>query len=83
MTSYLCVMAKGYNSSSEVQIVGDVGFSSEVENSVGDRPFSRADRTGSGGLQLFHHLCNGLFWFSISGALPDVPEDVPFLSDYF
>ena len=76
-------MAKGYNSSSEVQIVRDVGFSSEVENFVGDRPFSGADRAGLGGLQLFHHLCNGLFWLSISGALLDVPEDVLFFSDYF
>ena len=76
-------MAKGYNLSSEVQIVGDVGFSSEVENSVGDCPFSRADGVGSGGLQLFHHLHKGFFWFSISGALPDIPEDVSFFSDYF
>ena len=76
-------MAKGYNLSLEVQTVRDVGFSLEVENSVGNCPFSHVDRTGSGRFQLFHHLRNGLFWLSISGALPDVPEDVPFFSDYF
>ena len=76
-------MAEGGYTPTEVEVIGDVGFPSEVEDVVCESPFRRPDRPGTSSFQVLHYFCYSFFRFSISGALLDVSEDVPFLPDDF
>ena len=67
----------------EIKVIGDIGFPSEVENVVYESPFRRLDCPGTSGFQVLHYFCYGFLWFSISGAFPDILEDVLFFSDNF
>ena len=67
----------------EIEVIRDIGFPSEVEDMVCKSPFCRSDCPGVSGFQVFHHLCYGLFQFSISGAFSDVSEDVLFFPSDF
>ena len=67
----------------EIEVIGDIGFPSEVEDVVYESPFCRPDCPGMSGFQVLHYFCYGLFWFSVSGAFLDIPEDVPFFPDNF
>ena len=67
----------------EIEVIGDIGFPSEVEDVVYESPFRRPDRPGTSGFQVLHYFCYGLFRFSVSGAFLDILEDVPFFPDNF
>ena len=67
----------------EIEVIGDIGFPSEVENVVYESPFCRPDCPGTSGFQVLHYFCYGFLWFSISGAFPDISKDVPFFSNNF
>ena len=67
----------------EVEVIGDIGFPSEVEDVVCESPFHRLDCPGTSSFQVLHYFCYSFFRFSISGALSDVSEDVLFLPDDF
>ena len=69
--------------STEVEVIGDIGFPSKVEDVVCESPFRRPDCPGTSGFQVLYYLCYSLFRFSVSGALSDISEDVPFFSDDF
>ena len=69
--------------STEIEVIGDIGFPSEVEDVVCESPFCRPDCPGMSGFQVLHYLCYSLFRFSVSGALSDISEDVPFFPDDF
>ena len=83
MSSYSGVVAERRYTPTEVEVIRDIGFPSEVEDVVCESPFHRPDRPGMSSLQVLHYFCYSLFWFSISGALLDVSEDVLFLPDDF
>ena len=83
MSGYSGVVAERCYTSTEIEVIGDIGFPSEVEDVVCESPFRRPDCPGTSGFQVIHYLCYSLFWFSISGALSDVSEDVPFFPDDF
>ena len=62
----------------EVEVIGDIGFPSEIEDMVYESPFHRPDCLGTSGFQVLHYLCYGFFRFSVSGAFLDISEDVLF-----
>ena len=81
MSGYPGVVAERCYTSTEIEVIGDIGFPSEVEDVVCESPFRRPDCPGTSGFQVLHYLCYSLFRFSVSGAL--ISEDVPFFSDDF
>ena len=83
MSGYSGVVAERCYTSTEIEVIGDIGFPSEVEDVVCESPFRRPDRLGASSFQALHYLCYSLFRLSVSGALSDVSEDVPFLPDDF
>ena len=78
MSTYSGVVAERCYTSTEIEVIGDIGFPSEVEDVVCESPFRRPDRPGVSSFQVLHYLCYSLFRFSVSGALSDVSKDVPF-----
>ena len=83
MSGYLGVVAERRYSSTEIEVIGDIGFSSEVKDVVCESPFRGPDRPGVGSFQVFYYLCDSFFRFSISSALSDVSKDVSFFPDDF
>ena len=83
MSTYSGVMAERCYTSTEIEVIRDIGFPLEVEDVVCEGPFRRPDRPGASSFQVLHYFCYSLFWFSISGALSDVSEDVLFFPDDF
>ena len=83
MSGYSGVVAERCYTSTEIEVIGDIGFPSEVEDVVCESPFRRPDRPGVGSFQVLYYLCDSFFRFSVSGALSDVFEDVPFFPDDF
>ena len=83
MSGYLGVVAERCYTPTEIEVIGDIGFPSEVEDVVCESPFRRLDRPGASSFQVLHYFCYSLFRFSVSGALSDVSEDVLFLPDDF
>ena len=83
MSTYLGVVAERCYTSMEIEAIRDIGFPSEVEDMVCVGPFRRPDRPGASSFQVLHYFCYSLFQFSVSGALSDVSEDVPFFPDDF
>ena len=67
----------------EIEVIGDIGFPSEVEDVVYESPFRRLDCPGTSGFQVLHYFFYGLFWLSVSGAFSNILEDVPFFPDNF
>ena len=83
MSGYLGVVAERGYTSTEIEVIGDIGFPSEVEDVVYESPFRRPDCPGMSGFQVLHYFCYGLFRFSVSGAFLDIMEDVPFFPNNF
>ena len=83
MSGYSGVVAERCYTSTEIEVIRDIGFPSEVEDVVCESPFHRPDRPGTSGFQVLHYLCYSLFRFSVSGALSDISENVPFFPDDF
>ena len=83
MSSYSGVVAERGYTSTEIEVIGDIGFLLEVENVVYESPFCRPDCPGTSGFQILYYFCYGLLWFSVSGAFLDILEDVPFFPDNF
>ena len=83
MSGYSGVVAERGYTSTEIEVIGDIGFPSEVEDVVYESPFRRLDCPGTSGFQVLHYFCYGLLWFSVSGAFSDISEDVPFFPDNF
>ena len=69
--------------SMEIEVIGDIGFPSEVKDVVCESPFRGPDCPGASSFQVLFYLCNSFFQFSVSGALSDVSEDVSFFPDDF
>ena len=67
----------------EIKVIRDIGFPSEVENVVYESPFYRPDCLGTSGFQVLHYFCYGFLRFCVSGAFPDISEDVLFFSNNF
>ena len=67
----------------EIEVIGDIGFPSEVKDVVCESPFRRPDRLGVSSFQVLYYLCDSFFRFSVSSALSDVSEDVSFFPDDF
>ena len=83
MSGYSGVMAEGGYTSTEIEVIGDIGFPLEVEDVVYESPFRIPDCPGTSGFQVLHYFCYGLFRFSVSGAFSDISEDVLFFPDNF
>ena len=83
MSGYSGVVAERRYSSTEIEVIGDIGFSSEVKDMVCESPFRGPDRPGVSSFQVLYYLCDSFFRFSISSALSDVSEDVSFLPNDF
>ena len=83
MSGYSGVVAERCYTSTEIEVIGDIGFPSEVEDMVYESPFRRPDCPGMSGFQVLHYLCYSLFRFSISGAFSDISEDVLFFPNDF
>ena len=83
MSGYPGVVAERGYTPTEIKVIGDIGFPLEVENVVYESPFHRPDCPGTSGFQVLHYFCYGFLWFSVSGAFPDILEDVLFFSDNF
>ena len=83
MSSYPGVVAERGYMPTEIEVIGDIGFPSEVENMVYESPFCRPDCPGMSGFQVLHYFCYGFLWFSVSGAFLDISEDDLFFSDNF
>ena len=83
MSGYSGVVAERHYSSTEIEVIGDIGFPSEVKDVVGESPFRGPDRPGVSSFQILHYLCDSFFRFSVSSALSDVSEDVSFFPDDF
>ena len=83
MSDYSGVVAERCYASTEIEVIRDIGFPSEVEDVVYESPFCRLDCLGTSGFQVLHYLCYGLLRFSISGAFSDISEDVSFFPNDF
>ena len=83
MSGYSGVVAERGYTSTEIEVIGDIGFPSEVEDVVYESPFRRSDCPGTSGFQVLHYFCYGFFWLSVSGAFSDIPKDVPFFPNDF
>ena len=83
MSGYSGVVAEGRYSSTEIKVIGDIGFSSEVKDVVCESPFRGPDRPGVGSFQVLYYLCDSFFQFSVSSALSDVFKDVSFFPNDF
>ena len=76
-------MAERCYTSTEIEVIRDIGFPSEVEDVVCESPFRRPDCLGMSGFQVLHYLCYSFFWFSVSDALSHISEDVLFFPNDF
>ena len=83
MSGYLGVVAERRYTSTEIEVIGDIGFPSEVKDVVCESPFRGPDHPGVSSFQVLHYLCDSFFRFSVSSALSDVSEDVSFFPDDF
>ena len=83
MSGYSGVVAERRYSSTVIEVIGDIGFPSEVKDVVCESPFCGPNRPGVSGFQVLHYLCDSFFRFSVSSALSDVSEDVSFFPDDF
>ena len=69
--------------STEIEVIGYIGFPLEVKDVVCESPFRGPDCPGVSNFQVLHYLCDSFFWFSVSSALSDVSEDVSFFPNDF
>ena len=83
MSGYSGVVAERGYTSTEIEVIRDIGFPSEVENVVYESPFCRPDCPRTSGFQVLYYFCYGLLWFSVSRAFSDILEDVLFFPDNF
>ena len=83
MSGYSGVVAERGYTSTEIEVIGDIGFPSEVKDVVSECPFRGLDRPGVSSFQVLHYLCDSFFWFSVSSAFSDVSEDVSFFPNDF